>query len=472
MSNARVFSSILALMALTAEISPAWADSSAEREAEEYMQTWEDRGREACKDNERGCAAAGHALDRAAAAYEKAGKLDKAIAVRKMILDPQWHLDYTDYGRTAAFTLAQNYQSIAEFAEAAEIIETAVRRFAKSEEAPAALREAITMRIGLGELDRANEDLALYSKNYGAKQVAEIPSLVTKVATAFQRYGRLKDARGLFEKWMPTVDKQGNLHDKILAHALLGRIHVQEGTVPKASAEFEIVRAAWARPAEMMKEIEKLGSTDQEQLRRLGAVLTAIGEALFFFAEQKRAEFEAIRFPEYTGAGDRESVLRFMSTKVVEWSKKKTQAIESADLEYQKIIQIEPAPPPRWVIAAAGRVGFMWSSFVGDFQRAPTPKEWNSNAVVPGSTITYGELRKLYRQSLSSLSEPLMERSKQAFRVCVDYSRKFQSFDDHAQACISWLEKNDRSRWIPIDEIRPRAMNSANPIVSALIPAR
>jgi len=81
-----------------------------------------------------------------------------------------------------------------------------------------------------------------------------------------------------------------------------------------------------------------------------------------------------------------------------------------------------------------------------------------------------GELKKFFLEDLSSLSEPPRERSKQAFRVCVDYSRKFQWFDDHSQACISWLEKNDRQRWIPVEEIRPQPAHSALPIVSALIP--
>lgn len=469
MIHFRVFQTFIAATVFSAGISSAYADSAADREAQEYMQTWEERGREACKDNERGCAAAGHALDRAAAAYDKAGKLDKAIGIRKMILDPQWHLDYTDYGRAAAFTLARNYQTIVEYAEAAQIIETAVRRFAKSDEAPGALIEAIELRVSLGDIDRANEDLALFGKNYGGKRAQDLPAVVLTVAAAMDRQGRLKDARTLLEKWMATVDRHGNIHDRILAHALLGRVHTREGTLPKAAAEFDIVRAAWARPEQAIKEIQKLGATEAEQNRHLAAVITAVGEALFFFAEQKRTEVEAIRFPEFIGSGDKESVLKFINTKVSEWLKKKNQAIDDTDREYQKILNIQPVPPPRWVIAAAGRVGFMWSSFVDDFRRTPTPKEWNSNAVVPGSSITYGELRQLYRQSLSSLSDPLRERSKQAFRVCIDYSRKFQWFDDHSRACLAWLEKNDRKRWIPLDEMLPQPDHSATPIVSAVI---
>jgi tetratricopeptide (TPR) repeat protein len=472
MARSRLVQLVCGALVLASSNTLAWADSAEEREAEEYMQTWEERGREACKDNERGCAAAGHALDRAAAAYEKAGRLDKAMAVRKMILDPQWHLDYTDYGRAAAFSLARNHQAIVEYAEAAQVIETAVRRFAKSEEAPVALQEAITLRVGLGELNQAEEDLNLFSKNYGPNRAKEVPGMVAPIATAYWDHGRVKEARTFLEKWMSSVDRHGNVHHRVVAHALLGRIHAHENATAKATAEFEVVRNAWVRPDEAIQEIQKLGSTPKEQDRYLAQTLIAVGEALFFFAEQKRAEVGAIRFPEYAGSGDKDSVVRFVGTKVSEWFKKKNQAIDEAEREYQKILQIQPVPPPRWVIAAAGRVGFMWSSFVGDFRRAPTPKEWNSTALFPGSSMTGVEIKKLYFDHLSSLSEPLTERSRQAYQVCGDYSRKFQWFDDHSRACVAWLEKNDRKRWIPLDEIRPQPVHLVMPMVSAPIAAR
>jgi tetratricopeptide (TPR) repeat protein len=469
MKRSRVAHFFLAGLTIVANGSVAQADSSAEKEADEYMQTWEERGREACKDNERGCAAAGHALDRAAAAYEKAGKLEKAMAIRKMILDPQWHLDYTDYGRAAAFTLAQNLQSLTEYAEAAQIIETAVRRFSKSDEAPDALSEAMMLRLALGETDRALEDLQLFSKNYGTKRSADMPGIIVAMGTHLWDKGRSKELSAFLDKWMPSVDRPGNIHQRVLAHALAGRVHAHGGATAKAAAEFEIVRGLWARPDDAVKQINALGGTEDEQLRRLGQTLTAVGEALFFFAEQKRAEAEAIRFPEYTGSGDKDSVLKFISTKVSDWMKKKRPAIEDAEREYQKILHIQPAPPPRWVIASGGRVGFLWSTFVSEFRRAPMPKEWNSSAPLPGTSTTGTQVKKMYLEQLSSVSEPDMAQSKQAFRVCVDYSVKFQWADEHSLACIRWLEKNDRKAWIPVDELKPQPMHMALPIKTALI---
>ena len=458
-------------IALALMLGSSWvhADVAAEKEASEYMQTWEDRGKEACKDNERGCAAAGHALDRAAAAYERAGKLEKAMAIRRMILDPQWHLDYTDYGRAAAFTLAKNLQSIAEYAEAAQLIETAVRRFAKSDEAPDALDNAIMLRVGVGDIDRAIEDLQVFSKNYGATRASEIPKMVVTVATALWDHGRPKDSREFMEKWLNLVEKNGNLHQRILTHALLGRIYVHERAPEKAAKEFEIVRAAWKKPEETLAQHDAMGGTETEKLRRLGQTITAVGEALFFFGEQKRAEVEAIRFPEYTGSGSKESVTTFVSTKILAWMKDKRLAIELAEAEYQKILALQPASPPRWVVASAGRVGVMWSGFISEFRRAPMPKEWKSTAPLPGTSTPGTEIKKLYLEQLSAMSEPILQRSTQAFLVCVNHSVKFQWFDDHSQACVDWLEKRFPKEWIKVEEIRPQPTYSALPIPTALM---
>ncbi len=463
----------LIVLALLANLSSARADSpakkEAEKEAEEYMQTWEDRGREACKDNERGCAAAGHALDRAAADYEIAGKLDKAITIRKMILDPQWHLDYTDYGRAAAFALARNYQSIAEYAEAASLIETAVRRFSKSDEAPDALQEAVRLRLALGEIDHAVNDLHTFAKNYGSKRSADVAKLVVEIATASWGEGRTKEKRAFVDKWMTNVDRNGTLHHRALMHALSGRLYARDGATEKATAEYEIVRALWVHPDEAVKQLQTLGGSQDEQDRRLVQTLTVVGEALFFFAEQKRADAEAIRFPEYAGTGDKDSVLLFLNTKISEWLKKKQTAVDEADREYRKILNLQPDSPPRWVIASATRVGLLWSKFVSDFYRTPTPKEWKSSVPVSGTSIPGTEIKKMYLELVSSLSEPYKERSKQAFKVCVNVSVKYRYADEHSRACVAWLEKNYRKEWIPVEEFTLAPVHMAIPIPTSIV---
>ena len=78
---------------------------------------------------------------------------------------------------------------------------------------------------------------------------------------------------------------------------------------------------------------------DASKIRRLGKALTAVGEAYFFFAEEKRDDVEKIKFPEYKGPGAKEAVLKHIKAKVIDWIKKKRPAIEKAQAEYLKIVR-------------------------------------------------------------------------------------------------------------------------------------
>src|SRR5262249_12819860 len=150
-------------------------------------------------------------------------------------------------------------------------------------------------------------------------------------------------------------------------------------------------------------------------------VLTAVGEAQFFFAEQKRKDADKIRFPEYHGSGQRDEVLKHVKVKVTDWMKKKQAAIDTAEKEYLKVVQLEPAPPPRWVIASGSRVGQLWGKFVAEFRAAPIPNEWKGHGPVPGAgDLTYDELRGTYYASLDEASEPLKQKAKAAYKTCLD----------------------------------------------------
>jgi hypothetical protein len=184
---------------------------------------------------------------------------------------------------------------------------------------------------------------------------------------------------------------------------------------------------------------------------------------MFFFAEQKRKDVDKIKFPEYKGEGKREEVEKHIKTKVADWVKKKRPAIEETEKEYIKILNLEPQPPPSWVIAAGSRVGQMWGKFVNEFRAAPIPREWKGHGVVPGTQdLTYDELRGNYYANLDEASEPQKQAAKGAYKKCLDYSVKYQYFDEYSRKCEEWLAKNYGAEYHLIDEFRgaPTRMNS------------
>ena len=188
--------------------------------------------------------------------------------------------------------------------------------------------------------------------------------------------------------------------------------------------------------------------------RRLGRVLTAVGESYFFFAEEKKALVDKIVFPEYKGSGEKEEVAKFVNTKVMDWQKKKRAAVEEADKEYQKILGLQPVPPPRWVIASGSRVGQMKGKFVAEFRAAPIPNEWKKNGPSPFGDLLWEEIRGAYYGKLDEVSEPDKQAAKAAYKVCLDLSVKHQYFDEFSRSCEQWLSKNYPAEYHLIDEFR------------------
>jgi hypothetical protein len=145
-------------------------------------------------------------------------------------------------------------------------------------------------------------------------------------------------------------------------------------------------------------------------------------------------------------------VLRHIQTKVKDWIGKKRPLIESATSEYKKVVDLQPVPPPRWVIAAGSRVGEMWGTFVKEFRAAP----------IPNSIKNDFELRTAYYGALDDASEPQKQQAKSAFEVCLGYSVKYQYFDEYSRSCEEWLASNYKSDYHLIDEFRgaPSRANS------------
>lgn len=358
----------------------------------------------------------------------------------------------TDPAPDAAFERASKLEAIAEYADAASSYEDAVRRFPKETRASSALKEAVILRLGLGDINGALKDADLFEKLYGVAKPAETLEPWLAMASFSLRRDDFETTKKLLAKRMAQIDRAGSLDDRIRAHTWLARSMDATNDAKGAQQEYERVLALWKerRPA--------LGgaAAEQQDPRKLAQTLTAVGETLFFFAEKKRVEADAIRYPEYKGPGDKEAILRHINTKVADWIKRKRLAIEEAEKAYLEIVQLEPVPPPKWVIASASNVGIMWGHFVAEFRAAPIPREWRGDGPVPGQgKMTFRQLREIYYQTIDQAAEPLKRRAKQAFKVCLDYSVKFQFADSHTRTCSTWLEKNYHAEFRPLDELMP-----------------
>jgi tetratricopeptide (TPR) repeat protein len=392
-------------------------------------------------------------LYNSAEAFQAAHLVAKAIAVRKMILDPRYNLDRKPLAQQTVREIGANYQAIAVYDEAASWYERFAHDSPTLDKAPEALEDAIVLRLGLGQEEQALRDTDLFDKAYRAKHPAKSAHIAFAIGAHYAEHEDWDKARKRLSSAMSEIDRSATIDIQIQAHAMLGRVLARTGGESGAAAEYARVRSLYRDPAAVAAKLQASGD-EAQTTKRLGRLLTAVGEAIFFSAEQKRRAVETIHFPAYKGSGQRADVLAHIKGPVADWMKKKRPAIEEAEREYRKIVELTPSPPPRWVIAAGARVGQMWGKFVAEFRAAPVPKEWKQKGPSPYGDYTWEEVLGAYLEGIDTASEPDRRRAKAAYQACLDYSSKYQYFDEHSRSCEVWLAKNYGAEYHRIDELR------------------
>jgi hypothetical protein len=424
--------------------------------AEAYLDLWRTYCEQPLSKGEKPkqCEKADEIVYNMAKAYQASRLLAKAIQVRlTILLNKTYGLQDSPLAKKALYEIGGNYQAIAVYDKASEFFERYCEATAfKGEFADQALSDAVVLRLGIGQDEQAIKDANNFNKYYGAKKPTQTAQIAFAIAA---HYGEKKDWANVEKRLagsMKLIDSKATLDVRAQAHALLGRTYVKANKGAVASREYGAVRALWQDPKAAVAAIEGMDEDASSKQRRLGRALEAVGEALFYFAEEKKAKVDKVAFPEYKGTGSKEQVLKHIQTKVKDWIGKKRPLIDEASVEYKKIVDLQPVPPPRWVIAAGSRVGDMWGRFVKEFRAAPIPDSMKKDY----------EIRTAYYGALDEASEPQKQAAKGAYQTCLGYSVKYQYFDEFSRNCEEWLADNYKNEFHVVDEFRgaPNRVNS------------
>jgi len=423
--------------------------------AEAYLKLWREYCEERMSKGDPGkqCEKAHEIVYNMARAYQAGRLLAKSIQARMILISEKYGMNKTDLAMTAIYEIGGNYQAIAVYDKAAQFYETYADKVGyKGDKAVQALSDAVVLRLGLGDETKALEDADTFKRKFGSAKAKEAAQVAFAIAANYGANGKWDDVRkSLYGATLGLIDRSAALDVRMQAHALMARAYVNLKTGASAKTEYRKVIGLWSDPAAGEKAITAAGGGTRE----LGRALEAVGEALFYFAqEEKVAKVDALKFPEYKGQKDKEGITKHIATKVTDWFTKKKTAVMTVSGEYKKVIDLMPEPPPRWVIAAGSEVGNMWGTFVKEFRSAPIPKEWEKDY----------EIRTAYYGSLDDASEPFKQQAKGAYQVCLGYSVKYQYFDQYSRACEEWLASNYKAEFHLVDEFRGAPDKVNNPL--------
>lgn len=495
-------SSMLCAGPAAADTPPATQDlEQTAQTARAYLAVWELDGKAACEAKAPACEGMDLVLDRAARAFAAAGKRTEAIAAWSALVDPRNRLSRTASALGALRKLGAAHEAVASYEDAAIHYERYARDAPSMEEASELLAHAAELRMRLGHTVQAAADVELFVRAFGAKQPAEATRLRFALARHHGDRGDWEASRALLAAAMPALDRSPLLEPRIVGHALLGRALAELGRGANAAAEYgKVVAAAKARGRAEKGTIGLLSSSGvpsaapRDDDSWTAASLDATGEALLFFAEQKRARAEGVQLRAYQGKNDRESLLAYHRTQVADWVRRKSAAIEEAEIAYARVLGIEPPPPrpparfsaggdpnaptapwgtddalasgdsnnvpsPRFAVVALARVGALWADFVRAFRSVPIPRQW---------PLDGPELRGAYFMStLDPADEPYKQRAKRAFVRCLQLGLIHRIVDEHTRSCEAWLARNHRVEYSVRDELHPLPAWSSNGLITS-----
>jgi tetratricopeptide (TPR) repeat protein len=370
--------------------------------------------------------------------YQVAGMAPESIRIFRLLTDPDKGMRTSPLAAQAFRRLSGIFMSIGEYAEGASWLERFARERPTEGAAPDALRDAVVLRLALGQAREAEVTADLFSKLYGSKKPADAAEIAFAIGAWYADRGDFKAAQQRLKASLPMISKSAPLAVHIQARAALARSLAATGDARGAEEHFRAVQMIFKDPHAVLERIRMQGPDLSE--RRLGQGLTALGEAHFFFAEREREKASSIKLPAYRGPADRDALKKNLP----EALRARRRAMEQAEAAYIRILSIEPLPPPKWVVEAAAQVAWIWADLVNDLR------------AIAGSIKKEGAGQKAALADIEGAIEPFFKSALAAAKTCEMYSIKYQYSSEASRRCQAWLTENTPRAHPKIEELAPR----------------
>jgi tetratricopeptide (TPR) repeat protein len=402
----------------------------------------------------------GEVLWNLAICAEKSSDLESAIRWREELVSK--HPD-AEQAVWAQPVLAENYQTLGMFQEAASWYEKYAYKFVGAQDAPEALLQALKIRLALGDLDQALKNSKQFIKHYEAgfmKRPEIIPEIRLSMGRIYEKQGVWDKAIKHYKKFKKKYCTSKTFDYCVRAHLQIAHVWEKKKKSKKALASYKDAKNAYS--SLYAKKLEQ-EDPDRGQLLR-----EAIAEVVFRLGEAKLEKFEDIEIEDFdpdkveaTASGLIEAVkwidkrgkksyptdsvkaevsittlaklITWSNTDLPEWLGAKRTAIMEAEALFERSLEMEVAP---WSIASLARTGDMYLELFDRLMSLPFPT-WD----YPQQKLK----AELWEQYLVSATEN--------YYLCLDLSERLQSWDEWSVHCESALNTINPSKYPVSSEI-------------------
>ncbi len=153
--------------------------------------------------------------------FQNARLIGQAIKAREQLIKD--HPKDT-LAQRALFQIASGYHQLAYYSEAAKRYEEFAGKFPGEKQAFTALGNAYSFRIGLGEFEKAIEDMNAFVKYYGDKKPADAANVVFQMSEVFEKQKKNDELAKHLDAYLKKWGARGGIDKQILAHFKLGEL--------------------------------------------------------------------------------------------------------------------------------------------------------------------------------------------------------------------------------------------------------
>jgi tetratricopeptide (TPR) repeat protein len=335
-------------------------------------------------------------------------------------------------------------EQVGHYEDAAAAYEQLVRLYpaAPCDEGPCAgarevLERAIWLRLGLGQIDEAGENVRMFERYYAATDRERARELSLGLAAALADAERWADVIAQCEQFLRIYgDDAPDL--TLRAHVLAARAHRRRGELRAAIPHLE---AATSRGPSVVAAIEHNDGT----MRRARAI-EALDEASFLAVEDRFLGFLTIEAPAIRG-----DVERWRDERYIPWHQRMIRIALEIERTFQTIVQHDV---PAWIVAAAERAGAMYAHLADEAVRVRGDRE----EVV-----------------LTELGAMLREVALDRYVFCATYADRLCWPSEAAARCREALTRLDNARFPagPFELIGSNLIGDVDtPLPLAIDPAR
>ncbi len=380
------------------------------------------------------------ALFNASVDYYKAKMLDRAIEVRRRIIEqyPQ-----SRFIPDCIYNNAEALEAIGDFLPAAEAYEQYVDGFEESK-GKAPVRRS---KRGKGRRGRAAAAPEKSSKQKWDESKAQVA--LFNAATYREGLGEYKEALALRQRYLTLWPKAKDAEDIFLS---IVDLHEKTGNYYKAMKELEEYERQYLRyTSKFLKAEGRIADIYENKVRSTRDTARLYGRILKYYEDLPRrvqSDLEAPARAPVAAAQFRavEQDFAYYSRLGLSWGRPpspdkfkgsiaaKSQSLQVVEKKYVQTVSFGAAEP---AICALHRIGLLYDNFADKLINAPMP---------PGIDE---ETEMALRDEFSNQAFPLKEKAAEAFVTAVSKSRELDVFNDCAAASLKLLRDSYRPELFP-----------------------